>query len=171
MYNKKEIFMLNYLWVFMILAGVVYGICTGRVEAVSDAFLTGGGEAVSICITMLGIITLWTGMMNIVMKSGLIDAFQRKITPIINWLFPQVPKDHAARKYIAINFRDFPMEYTKSTMFNKYNVIDFVKKMLEEIRHSFNEDMLFVPEINIRFGCYYLKYLLTMFNGNINNFE
>lgn len=49
------------------------------------------------------------------------------------------------QKYIAINFRDFPMEYTKSTMFNKYNVIDFVKKMLEEIRHSFNEDMLLVP--------------------------
>ena len=96
--------MLNYLWVFMILAGVVYGICTGRVEAVSDAFLTGGGEAVSICITMLGIITLWTGMMNIAMKSGLIDAFQRKITPIINWLFPKVPKEHEARKYIAINF-------------------------------------------------------------------
>ena len=49
------------------------------------------------------------------------------------------------QKYIAINFRDFPMEYIKSTMFNKYNVIDFVKKMLEEIRHSFNEDMLLVP--------------------------
>ncbi|MGM9581547.1 MAG: polysaccharide pyruvyl transferase family protein [Anaerovibrio sp.] len=49
------------------------------------------------------------------------------------------------KKYIAINFRDFPMEYTTSMMFNKYNVIDFVKKMLEEIRHSFNEDMLLVP--------------------------
>lgn len=49
------------------------------------------------------------------------------------------------KKYIAINFREFPMEYTTSVMFNKYNVIDFVKKMLEEIRHSFNEDMLLVP--------------------------
>lgn len=96
--------MLNYLWVFMILAGVVYGICTGRIEAVSDAFLAGGGEAVSLCITMLGIITLWTGVMNIAMKSGLIDAFQRKITPVISWLFPQVPKEHPARKYIALNF-------------------------------------------------------------------
>ena len=34
---------------------------------------------------------------------------------------------------------------------------------------SFNEELLFVPEVNIRFGCYYLKYLLTMFNGNIVN--
>lgn len=49
------------------------------------------------------------------------------------------------QKYIAINFRDFPMEYIKSTMFNKYNVIEFVKKMLEEIRLSFNGDMLLVP--------------------------
>lgn len=95
--------MLNYLWVFMILAGVIYGICTGRIEAVSDAFLSGGGEAVSLCITMLGIITLWTGIMNIAMKSGLIDTFQKKITPVITWLFPQVPKEHPARKYIALN--------------------------------------------------------------------
>ncbi len=96
--------MLNYLWVFMILAGVIYGICTGRIEAVSDAFLSGGGEAVSLCITMLGIITLWTGIMNIAMKSGLIDTFQKKIAPVITWLFPQVPKEHPARKYIALNF-------------------------------------------------------------------
>ncbi len=34
---------------------------------------------------------------------------------------------------------------------------------------NFNLDMLFVPEVNIRFGCYYLKYLLTMFNQNVNN--
>ena len=34
---------------------------------------------------------------------------------------------------------------------------------------NFNEEMLFVPDVNIRFGCYYLKYLLTMYNQNIVN--
>lgn len=96
--------MLNYLWAFMIAGGVVYGVCTGRVEAVSDAFITGGGEAVSLCITMLGIISLWTGVMNIAVKSGLTDVFQKKITPVISWLFPDVPEKHPARKYIALNF-------------------------------------------------------------------
>ena len=95
--------MLNYLWAFMIIAGVVYGTVTGRIEDVSNGFIEGGGEAVSLCITMLGIVSLWTGLMNIAQKSGLISALQRKMTPIIKWLFPGVPKEHPAAEYISMN--------------------------------------------------------------------
>lgn len=95
--------MLNYLWAFMIIAGVVYGTVTGRIESVSNGFIEGGGEAVSLCITMLGIVSLWTGLMNIAGKSGLISSLQRKMSPIIKWLFPGVPKEHPAAEYIAMN--------------------------------------------------------------------
>ncbi len=95
--------MLNYLWAFMIIAGVVYGTVTGRIESVSNGFIEGGGEAVSLCITMLGIVSLWTGLMNIAGKSGLISSLQRKMSPIIKWLFPGVPKGHPAAEYIAMN--------------------------------------------------------------------
>ena len=102
-FNGCVLNMLNYLWAFMIIAGVVYGTVTGRIEEVSNGFIEGGGEAVSLCITMLGIVSLWTGLMNIAQKSGLIAAFQRKISPIIRWLFPDVPAEHPAAQYIAIN--------------------------------------------------------------------
>lgn len=95
--------MLNYLWAFMILAGVVYGTVTGRIEAVSSGLIEGGGEAVSLCITMLGIVSLWTGLMNIAQKSGLISALKKKISPLIKFLFPGVPPSHPASEYIAMN--------------------------------------------------------------------
>lgn len=95
--------MLNYLWAAMILVGIVYGIATGNVSGVSDGLIEGGGEAVSLAITMLGIISLWMGLMNIAMKSGLIAVIERRIYPVIRWLFPSVPKEHAATGYITMN--------------------------------------------------------------------
>lgn len=96
--------MLNYLWAFMILAGIVYGTATGNIEAVGNSIIEGGGEAVSLCITMLGVISLWTGVMKIAEKSGIIDKMQKGISPLINYLFPNIPKNHPARGHITVNF-------------------------------------------------------------------
>lgn len=96
--------MLNYLWAFMILAGIVYGTATGNIEAVGNSIIEGGGEAVSLCITMLGVISLWTGVMKIAEKSGIIDKMQKGISPLINFLFPNIPKNHPARGHITVNF-------------------------------------------------------------------
>ena len=101
--GKRGVLMLNYLWAFMILAGVIYGTVTGNVESLSNGIIEGGGEAVSLCITMLGIVSIWTGLMNIAQKSGLIASFQKKISPAIRWLFPSVPSEHPAAEYIAMN--------------------------------------------------------------------
>ena len=95
--------MLNFLWAGMILLGVAYGAAAGRIEDVSNGFIEGGGEAVSLCITMLGIVSLWTGVMEIARKSGLIAGLKKKIAPLIKWLFPEVPPEHPASEYIAIN--------------------------------------------------------------------
>lgn len=96
--------MLNYLWAFMILAGIIYGTATGNIEAVGNSIIEGGGEAVSLCITMLGVISLWTGVMKIAEKSGIIDKMQKGISPLINFLFPNIPKNHPARGHITVNF-------------------------------------------------------------------
>ena len=51
--------MLNYIWAFMIIIGVVYGAATGNMKEVSNAALDSAGEAVSLCITMIGVMALW----------------------------------------------------------------------------------------------------------------
>lgn len=97
------VFMLNYIWAFMILIGVVYGAFTGNIEAVSNAALDSAGEAVTLCITMIGIMSLWVGLMEIAQKSGLIASMTKGISPFITFLFPKIPQNHPAREYISTN--------------------------------------------------------------------
>lgn len=95
--------MLNYIWAFMILIGIVFGAFSGNMEAVSKAALDSAGEAVSLCITMIGVMSLWVGLMEIAQKSGLIAKMTRGISPFITFLFPNIPRDHPARGYISTN--------------------------------------------------------------------
>lgn len=95
--------MLNYIWAFMIAIGILYGAFTGNIEAVSDAALSSAKEAVDLCITMLGVMGLWVGLMEIARKSGLIARLTRGIQPFVTFMFPGLPQRHAAREYISTN--------------------------------------------------------------------
>lgn len=95
--------MLNYLWAFMILIGIVYGAVTGNIEAVSNGILDSATEAVTLCIKMLGIIAMWTGIMHIGEKSGLVDLAAKRLSPLIRFLFPRIPDGHPAKELIATN--------------------------------------------------------------------
>lgn len=97
------VLMLNYIWACMILIGVIYGAMTGRMEDVTNAALDSAGDAVSLCITMIGVMALWVGLMEIAQKSGLIAKMTRGIQPFISFLFPRIPKGHPAREYISTN--------------------------------------------------------------------
>lgn len=96
--------MLNYLWAAMIIVGIVYGSVTGNIEAVGNAAIDSGKDAVSLCITMLGVVTMWTGIMKIATNCGIIAAASRKLSPFITFLFPKIPKNHVVRESITTNF-------------------------------------------------------------------
>ena len=95
--------MMNYLWGGMILVGIIYGMCTGNMEQVTDAMLDAGKEAVSLGISMAGIVAMWSGVMRIAQEAGLIALIAKKMEPILNLLFPKLPKGHKAREYISTN--------------------------------------------------------------------
>jgi len=95
--------MLNFIWAFMILLGVIYAACTGRMSDVTNGALDSAGEAISLCITMAGVMALWMGLMEIAKEAGLIEKLTKAITPFLNFMFPRIPKGHKAREYIATN--------------------------------------------------------------------
>lgn len=97
------IIMLNYLWGFMIVIGVIVGVLKGNINDVSTASINSAKEAVTLCIAMLGVMAFWTGMMQIAKASGIIDALTKGLYPIIRLLFPDIPKGHVANEYIASN--------------------------------------------------------------------
>ncbi len=95
--------MLNYIWAVMILLGIVYAACTGQMEAVTNAALDSAGEAISLCLTMAGVMALWMGLMEIAQKAGLIQKMTRGISPFLQFMFPRIPREHPALGYIATN--------------------------------------------------------------------
>ena len=95
--------MLNYLWGFMILIGIIVAAFTGTMGAVTQTAISSSKEAVQICITLLGVLAFWMGIMKIAEKSGLISGLTNRIRPILRFLFPDIPDGHEAQKYIATN--------------------------------------------------------------------
>lgn len=95
--------MLNYIWAGMILLGVIYGVCTGQMSALTGGALDSAREAVSLCITMAGVMALWMGLMEIAQKSGMITKMTKGIRPFLKFMFPRLPEDHPAGEYIATN--------------------------------------------------------------------
>ena len=86
--------MLNYIWAFMIIVGIIYGAFTGNMAQVNNAALDSAKDAVSLCITMLGIVSVWVGFMKIAESSGLIDTLTTFMSPFIRIMFPDIPKGH-----------------------------------------------------------------------------
>lgn len=95
--------MLNFLWAGMIIIGVCYGAITGTLTELGDGALNAANEAVSLAITLLGIISMWTGLMKIAENCGIIAGASKFLSPIIRFLFPDIPKNHKASEYITTN--------------------------------------------------------------------
>ena len=95
--------MLNGLWAAMMAAGIVWAALHGTLPAGTDAVLFSAREAVTLAITMLGIMAFWSGIMEIGNSAGLMDALTRRAEPVLNFLFPGLRRGHPARKQIAVN--------------------------------------------------------------------
>lgn len=96
--------MLNALWSLLLLLGIGYGLITGQAAAVTAAILDGASDAVKLCLTMFGIIALWSGVMEIGERAGLVEQLAKKMKPLLHFLFPRIPDSHPSLRYIAVNF-------------------------------------------------------------------
>ena len=89
-------FMLNYLWAGMILVGILFASFTGRMPDITNAALDSSKEAVTLCITMIGVMSFWVGLMEIATKAGIVKIASRKIRPLIRFLVIQ--QQHTLRQ-------------------------------------------------------------------------
>lgn len=96
--------MLNFLWAGMIIIGILYGALQGNLADVTNAALDSSKEAVTLCITMMGVMSFWMGLMEIATKAGVIKAASKMLRPVIRFFFPNIPKGHRANEYITTNF-------------------------------------------------------------------
>ena len=95
--------MLNFLWAGMILTGIIFAAFTGKIPDITDAALDSAGEAVTLCITMMGVMAFWMGMMEIATRAGMIEKGAKMLKPFVRFLFPEVPEGHKAGEHITTN--------------------------------------------------------------------
>ncbi len=95
--------MLNGIWAGMLLIGIVFAALHGTLDQVGQGLLDGTGEAVTLAISMVGVMGLWCGLMEIARQSGLLQALNKMCRPLIRWLYPHIHKDDPVQELIATN--------------------------------------------------------------------
>ena len=94
--------MLNYIWFGLMAVALVVAAINGTAEAVTRGAVESASSAVQIAIGLVGIMTLWLGMMRVAEAAGLVSLIGRALRPLLRWLFPEVPAGHPAAGAIVL---------------------------------------------------------------------
>ena len=87
----------------MVLAAVLIAGANGRMKEVADGAIKGAETAVTIALGLIGVMTVWMGIMRLAERSGFIHLVARAMRPVLRWLFPEVPADHPAMGSMVMN--------------------------------------------------------------------
>ena len=95
--------MINIIWAVLLVGGILIGVFTGNTEAVTEAALSNADTGVELALGLIGVMALWLGIMKIAEEAGLVQAIGRALTPVMKYLFPEIPKNHPAMGSIVMN--------------------------------------------------------------------
>ena len=95
---------MNYIWSFLILISIVVGAINGKLNDVVAALLSGAETSVKIAIGICGVMVFWLGIMKIAEKSGIVEWLSKNLTPVANFLFPEVKGNDKFIGNVAMNF-------------------------------------------------------------------
>ena len=94
--------MLNYIWFGLMAVSLVVAAFNGTADAVTKGAVDSASTAVTIAIGLVGVMTLWLGMMKIAEAAGLVTLLGRALRPVLRWMFPEIPSEHPAAGAIVL---------------------------------------------------------------------
>ena len=94
--------MMNYIWAGMILISFAVSLFTGNLSETATAAVDGAKSAVETCISILGVMCFWMGLMKVADKAGLLESLSKLLNPLISKLFKGV-KSKEAKNAILMN--------------------------------------------------------------------
>ncbi len=95
--------MLNIVWPIFLILSIIYAILSGNLSQLNNSIFESTNTAVNLCITLLGTICLWNGIMNIASKTSAIKKITKILSPIMKLLFPKIKKDSEVYEEISMN--------------------------------------------------------------------
>ncbi|BFH61743.1 MULTISPECIES: nucleoside recognition domain-containing protein [Paenibacillus] len=95
--------MINVIWLALIIIGFGFAAAQGNIEAVTSAAFDGAKTGVTVCFGLISVLVFWLGMMKLAEDSGLLKKIAKLLSPVVRFLFPDVPRNHPAMGYILSN--------------------------------------------------------------------
>lgn len=95
--------MIQKIWGFFILSGVIFCLITGKLDLLNSEILGSAEVALDMILKIFPVMALWLGLMNIASKSGLLQKLSNLLSPILSKLFPEIPKNHESISLISSN--------------------------------------------------------------------
>ena len=95
--------MLNKIWPFFIIISFAYSIYTGKISNFNGAIFSSAEQTVNLCISFLGTLCLWNGIMNIAIKTSLIKKLTKILKPITNFIFPDLKDNKKISEEVSMN--------------------------------------------------------------------
>ena len=95
--------MVNIIWSFFIILGIIYSILTNRIDIINTTILESAKTSLDMIIQIFPVLALWMGIMNIAQRSNLLNKISKILFPLLSKLFPEIPKNHESLGFIASN--------------------------------------------------------------------
>lgn len=95
--------MVNKLWTYFILIGIIFGLISGNGIKVNETILKSATDSLEVFIQLFPVIALWLGIMNIATNSGMLNILSKLLSKILHPIFPEIPQNHASLGYISSN--------------------------------------------------------------------
>ncbi len=91
------------IWTFLVAVSVAFAAANGRMGALTGAVVESAGNAVTLALGLVGVMSLWLGLMRVAEEAGLVRLLGRAARPVLRRLFPEVPADHPAMGAMVLN--------------------------------------------------------------------
>ena len=94
---------MSLIWTVMVGTSILCGLATGSGPAVAKGALDGAAAGVELCLSMMGVLCLWMGVMEVMERSGLAAGLSRLLRPGLRRLYPDFAKDEKTMDAVSAN--------------------------------------------------------------------
>ncbi|WP_425800344.1 nucleoside recognition domain-containing protein [Desulfitobacterium sp. Sab5] len=95
--------MVNAIWLFMLVTGILVAAFNGRIDIVTASAMKAAELGVETAFGLIGVMSLWLGLMHLAEEAGAVQALARFFGPVIRRLFPSLKPDSPALGAIIMN--------------------------------------------------------------------
>ena len=95
--------MVNKIWGFFIIIGVIFGIVNNKITLINETILSSTTTTIEMILKIFPVIALWLGIMEIAKESGLLKKLSDFFKPLLSKLFPEIPDNNESLGYISSN--------------------------------------------------------------------